>query len=149
MIDTVDISRSALIDVMAQNDGLMLAVWQDVSRHLEISESTETLATLLGESLPLHSLIVCRLDAHHRTLHSAAYWPAEMPSAVATNGELPLSDWRRLERWHKLGAALHAAAERKTAIDLAESIRLTIPPSDWVIAPLTGEHGSRGLLLVV
>jgi transcriptional regulator with GAF, ATPase, and Fis domain len=134
---------------MAQNDGLMLAVWQDVSRHLEISESTETLAALLGASLPLQSLIVCRLDVQHRMLQAAASWPAESPSVIANHGELPLSNWCRLDRWHKQGDALHAAAERKTAIDLAEAIRFSAPAGDWVIAPLTGEHGSRGLLLVV
>jgi transcriptional regulator with GAF, ATPase, and Fis domain len=127
----------------------MLAVWQDVSRHLEIKESAETLAALLQESLPLQHLVVCRCDAHHRTLHTAAYWPGDSPPPIATNVGLTQTEWRRLERWLKQAVVLHAAAERKASVDLAEAIRFNGPAGDWVAAPLAGEHGSRGLLLVV
>src|SRR5687767_12787853 len=101
-----------------QGDSLMLAVWQDVSRHLEIKESAETLAALLQESLPLQHLVMCRCDGHHRTLHTAAYWPADSPPPIATNIGLTQTEWRRLERWLKQGAVLHAAAERKASVDL-------------------------------
>ena len=44
---------------------LQLALWQGISRHLDISESTESTAALLAEHLPLRSLVVRRLEPEH------------------------------------------------------------------------------------
>jgi transcriptional regulator with GAF, ATPase, and Fis domain len=124
----------------------MLAVWQDVSRHLEIGESTVTLAALLRKQMPLGSLSVCRLDADHRHVRAVASWPADARTLTASGGEFSRRDWRRLERWVQEGGTLHRSADGKKASEVLELIGLPSSGSDWLLAPLTGEHGSRGLL---
>lgn len=136
---------------MSSPDPLIMAVWQDVSRHLEIGESTETLADLLRKQMPLRSLTVCRFDAEHHSIRTVASWPADPDSASASTPgtELSRTDWRRLEKWVKQGAVLHKQGDGKQAIDLLELIRLEKPESDWLLAPLVGEHGSHGVLFAV
>jgi hypothetical protein len=42
---------------------VLLEVWQEACRHIEIPESCGTIARLLGRHLPLEFLLVRRLDA--------------------------------------------------------------------------------------
>jgi hydrogenase-4 transcriptional activator len=136
---------------MTSPDSLMLAVWQDVSRHLEIGESTATLADLLRKQMPLRSLLVCRFDAEHRNVRAVASWPADSQSASAFIQETELSraDWRRLEKWVQQGAVLHKLSDGKKAVEFLELIRPETPEGDWLLAPLVGEHGSHGVLFAV
>jgi hydrogenase-4 transcriptional activator len=132
----------------ASLDSLVLAVWQDVSRHLEIGESTETLAELLSKQMPLGTLVVCRLDEDHRTVVAVADWPAEVESLLTSDAALSRPDWRRFERLAKQGAVLHKLVHKENAVDHLELTRLKSSDHDWLLVPLVGEHGSLGVLFV-
>jgi transcriptional regulator with GAF, ATPase, and Fis domain len=124
----------------------MLAVWQDVSRHLEVGESTQTLAELLRKHMPLRSLSVCRLDRDQRSVREVAHCPADAKTHLDSDEALSRAEWRRLERWMQQGDALHKSIDGEKAAELFDRIRLRSDDQDWVIAPLAGEHGSRGVL---
>lgn len=134
---------------MNNTDALMLAVWQDVSRHLEIGESTATLADLLLDHLPLHMLAVCRCDAQHLTVRAVAAsgsTHSEMPQLEAT---LSRAEWRRLQRWMQVDAVSTAHGEANQFRGLLEALGLLPDDQDWMLAPLAGEHGALGLLFTV
>jgi len=144
-----DISSNAVISngdiVMSAHQLLQLALWQSVCRHLDITESTESTAMLLAGQAPLAGLRILTVDSeHHRVIQTAA-WPARLMDVDPRETSLPDSAWRRLDRWIKQGKSLHSDGADKSVgiIDL-----LPIPPtdSDWFLAPLAGQHGSRGVL---
>ena len=52
---------------------VLLEVWREACRHIEIHESASTLAALLERHLPLAALMVRRFDAGHHALDTVAY----------------------------------------------------------------------------
>src|SRR6188768_704631 len=123
-----------------------LALWQSVSRHLDIAESTESTAELLASHVPIHSLVTRRLEPEHRRVRIAAQWPQDLVIQSAGEIQLPESAWNRLERWVRQKAVTHLAAEGSKAESLLELLQLPDNGCDWLEAPLIGEHGSHGVL---
>ena len=93
-------------------DVLLLPVWQEVSRHLEIGELTESIASLLGEHVPLQTLVFRRLEAEHRRVRIVATSTADSSPAEAGDVHLAAADWKRLERWIRQRKPVHSASER-------------------------------------
>ena len=51
---------------------VLLTVWQEACRHIDIGESTKTIAVLLSKCLPLETLLVRRFDLQHACLDTVA-----------------------------------------------------------------------------
>jgi transcriptional regulator with GAF, ATPase, and Fis domain len=125
------------------------AVWREVCRHIEIAEAAESVAALLAQHVPLAAFVVHRLEAdHHRARIVATVPPA---SADDETGDVHLSesDWQKLERWLRRGEPVHCGA---TAAAMNRIVRLlghSRPEGDCFVAPLVGEHGSRGAMTVL
>src|SRR3954470_21954345 len=122
-----------------------LAVWQSISRHLEVSESTSIAATLLARHVPLHAIVVHRVDAEHRRVRVIASGPESSDAETLNELQLSESTWRRLDRWMRQQTALHRAGDPEKADAIFSILYPNSPGSDWLIAPLDGEHGSRGI----
>ena len=87
---------------------VLLDVWREVCRHIEIHESAATLAPLLAQHLPLACLLVRRLDAQHHGLETvAAGLPAGGDLHAAVRTTLTPAKFRRLEHWAARGELLH------------------------------------------
>src|SRR5207249_4639205 len=56
---------------------VLLDVWREAGRHIEIRESASNIARLLAEHLPLAHLLVRRLDATHHALETIAVGQVE------------------------------------------------------------------------
>jgi hydrogenase-4 transcriptional activator len=128
---------------------LQLAVWQSISRHLEVSESTNSTATLLASHVPLNALILHRVDAEHRRLRVIASGPESSGNETLNELQLSESAWRRLERWMRQQTALHRTDDLEKADSIFGILYPNSAVSDWLIAPLHGEHGSCGILLAL
>lgn len=126
---------------------LQLAVWQSVSRHLDISESTDSTAALLVERIPLEAIEIRRIDPEHRRIRVIARSPESATRDVTDEIQLSDSNWRRLERWVNQGVALHHASHSTQTEAIFKLISHTQAQGDSLLAPLLGEHGSRGILL--
>src|SRR5690349_20826770 len=97
-----------------------LALWQSVSRHLDIAESTESTAELLANHVPLQLLVTRRLEPEHRRVRIAARWPADSADQSASEVQLPDAAWGKLERWLRQKTVLHLATDGAKAKSLIE-----------------------------
>jgi hydrogenase-4 transcriptional activator len=131
---------------MAAPSPFQFALWQSISRHLDIAESTESTAGLLADHVPLQSLTTWRLDQEHHRVRVVAHWPADSLEQSTAEIQLPEASWGRLERWMRQKAVLHSAADGAKAKALIELLQISDASGDWLVAPLVGEHGSRGAL---
>lgn len=127
---------------------VLLDVWREACRHIEIQESTEGITRLLGRQFPLEWLVVRRFDGTNRQIvtvgagHVAGDRLHAAAKSSATEGR-----WKRLMAWASLGEILRAPANRRSG-DLA----LVVPPEldqDVLAGPLTGPDGPAGALIAV
>lgn len=131
---------------------IRLALWQSVSRHLDIKESVESTSELLAEHLPLASLIVLRFAPEHQRVWAASQWPVPNARVEKQEADLADADWRRLDRWWRQQTALRKAAGQEKVnfiVSIFKLLRIDSLENDWVLIPLKGEHGSRGALLAI
>ena len=133
---------------MDRFQSVLLEVWREAGRHIEIRESAQNFAQLLGEHLPLAFLVVRRLDAGHHSLETIAIGSAQgglIPPLSKTI--LPAAKLRRLNAWGREGTVLHGAAGVRSA-DLA-----VLVPADFdvevLVGPLQGPERLAGALLLV
>src|SRR5437870_3536256 len=131
---------------MAATTTFSVALWQSVSRHLDIAESTESTAKLVAEHVPLKSLTARRVEQEHRRVRVVANWPENPDDLASGEIQLPEAAWNRLERWRRQNGTMHTAADESKAKPLLDLLQVSAAECDWLLAPLTGEHGSRGIL---
>jgi transcriptional regulator with GAF, ATPase, and Fis domain len=128
---------------------LLLPLWQSISRHLEIGESTESTGELLSKLIPLQSLRTYRIEPEHRRVRCVATWPADEHKSHLGETQITDADWRRVDRWMHHSKLVHKVTDEKKAATLLRSLSLSLVNEDVVAAPLKGEHGSQGLLIAV
>lgn len=131
---------------MSKLSHILLEVWQQACRHIEIGEYVETIAQMLEQELPLAQLIVRRLDFEHASISTVAAAPQE--------GGQPLSEHRRtftrpemtkLKAWLRRGEIVQLHQKTTSPIALVTPEYLT---GDVIAIPLAGDHPSSGVLLL-
>jgi hydrogenase-4 transcriptional activator len=127
---------------------VLLDVWREAGRHIEIRESAETIARLLVEHLPLAYLLVRRLDSTHQTLETIAVGLAEDVS-LPMPGKTPLtsSRLRRLIAWGREGTVLHGHLSERIG-ELAAIVPAEVE-GEVLAGSLQGPDRPAGILLLV
>jgi hydrogenase-4 transcriptional activator len=142
---------------------LIVDVWREVCRHLEIHESVERLLPRLAEQLPLDALVVRRIDRPRACIETVACGLARSGTRVpAAKTSLSEPELAQLLKWCKRGgvanrpkgvasAGSRKAAATRTVADIPlaclESLADDLP---LLVGPLANERKTPlGLLLVV
>src|SRR5215217_6316023 len=128
--------------------GLLLGVWKETSRHIEIQEATENIATMLAQQMPLSAVLIRRLDASRHGLETVARAEAddELPPLAAFT-QLSTSNFKKLVAWAKSGIAL-----QKSRRELPRELPLIVPEpveGDMLLAPLGDPTEPHGVLILV
>jgi hydrogenase-4 transcriptional activator len=127
---------------------VLLDVWREAGRHIEIRESAGNFARLLVEHLPLAYLLVRRLDSTHQTIETIAVGQAENASLASPSKTLLTSSrLRRLTAWGREGTVLHGPAGKRSG-DL-EAIVPAEVAGEVLAGPLQGSDRPAGVLLLV
>jgi len=125
---------------------LLLDVWREACRHIEIAESAEAIAAILGERLPLARVVVRRFDAARDSLETVAAAPAGDAAHAQAHTILPREVAGRLMAW-KAGALRGPAAGQR-----ADHLALLVPgaaDADVLVAPLREPGRVVGVLALV
>ncbi len=126
---------------------VMLEVWREACRHIEISESTRTIARQLARQLPLEQVIVRRIDRESASMLTVAAAPVDANLPIKENRrEFSPQEFGRLQSWAGSGRLLRRGKR------LTGALGLVIPPdieADVLAAPLLGREGPEGVLLLV
>src|SRR4051794_18402185 len=101
---------------------VLLDVWREAGRHIEIHESASNIARLLAEHLPLARLFVRRLEAAPHAIETIAVGQIDH-AATPPMGKTILTSarFKRLMAWGREGTVLHATADDKSG-DLATMV---------------------------
>ena len=132
--------------VMKRYYSLLLRVWREACRHIDIAESTATIFPLLAQELPLKQIIIRRLDLERSRLETVANHvthkqTAKVPAfADLTPEELSLLiEWGARKKNVRGNDASAAALFRIAAARLANSSSL--------MGPLWGADRLEGIVV--
>jgi len=126
---------------------ILLEVWREACRHIEIGESTLTIARLLSRQLPLAQIIVRRLDRETASIGTVAAAPVDADVPIKENRrEFSPAEFARLQSWASSGRLLRRGKR------LTGTLGFILPPdidADVLAAPLVGRDGPEGVLLLI
>ncbi|HZZ72700.1 MAG TPA: sigma 54-interacting transcriptional regulator [Pirellulales bacterium] len=133
---------------MDRPQDLLLDVWREACRHIEINESTTTVAKIVGRVLPLDCLMVCRFDVPGSALEPVAFGrmqASRTPRPVRM--ALPANKLKRIIAWAgetRLAASSGRPPSGVLALLLPEAIE-----GDVLAGPLGNSDGPAGALILV
>jgi len=127
---------------------LISEVWRDACRHIEIAESADAIAKTLASQLPIHAIVVLRVDATSRTAETLAVGAVNRSfKQPPRTTELTSTDWRRLSAWLRSGDVIQSGS----TVD-EPWLRAILPAgneADVLAGPLRAPEGPGGILLLL
>jgi len=127
---------------------LLLDVWREACRHIEISASVERMAPILARRLPIDLLLVRRLDLQRACLETVATGlsrSAFPPDQVMTN--CSPEDIDRILGWCLEGKVVQSHSQ-----DIGDYLPGVIPPGtegNFLVGPLSNITEHIGVLILV
>lgn len=128
---------------------VLLEVWREACRHIEIGDSVSLNAPVLFRRLPVDLVIVRRLDFERHGVETVAAGlcrPGTAPQQSRT--ECPPDEFERIVTWCRLSQVLH--------VDLARGPNSNLPgllpeglEGEVLIGPLNEPSGPTGVVILV
>jgi transcriptional regulator with GAF, ATPase, and Fis domain len=127
---------------------LLLNVWREACRHLEIGEAVAQAAPQLFQRLPINLVLIRRFEQERRTVETIATGVCRPhPIPQQHRSELTASDFDLLYAWCRRNELFHGQATR--IAPLPEGALPADLRGEVLIGPLNGEHGPTGLAVFV
>ncbi|MDN5871878.1 MAG: sigma 54-interacting transcriptional regulator [Nitrococcus sp.] len=127
---------------------LLLDVWREACRHIEIERSVPTIARLLAHRMPIHQLLVLAFDGRRPTVEVRAGLRVS-PDAGSMVRALKPAEHRRLLAWARSGEIWkHAEGQAGDALRPMLLFQPHMEGGEWLAGPLRNERGPVGALLL-
>lgn len=131
---------------LERSQQLLLDVWREACRHIELSESTATIASLIREDLPLEVLLVRQFDFSNRTVKTLAVGQSSPSgSCLGADNVASSAKWDRLITWASTGKLSRTPTNRRSG-----EMGLVVPESlegEALAGPLRGSGNPLGVLV--
>ena len=110
MLTTASWTRSLSVEEFRT---VLLEVWREACRHIEISRSTETIAMLLAKEVPIAQVRVVQIDPARNCLETVAVGTPSTDSVPHdARSECSAGQMELLLAWCKLGKVSHGSRAR-------------------------------------
>lgn len=135
---------------MEQFSNIVIAVWKEACRHIEIAESTSRIAEILRLRLPVDRLVVRRLDANRGSVETVAFSDPKDRSISFERTEISPSECKRALAWIRHGRTARWRTGRRASKDASQVATLVPEEIEDLahIVPLRSEQDTLGVLVV-
>ncbi len=136
---------------MEQYRGILLNVWREACRHIELAESILTIGRILQEHLPPGRLRIIHFNPADGTLETLAAYPADDPEPRPQRARLSRGEMAALRRWCEVGrVAPLPTARGGVASSLPAALREAAAAEGQgaLICPLRTGEGALGALVL-
>jgi len=127
---------------------LLLNAWREACRHIELDESTATIAKMVAQTMPLETLLVRRFDHDSRSVETLAVGQAsDRPFHAPPRTTATPAKWTRLLQWASDDQLIHCPATRRSG-----DVNLLLPDGcegEVIAGPLTNREGPIGALVFI
>ncbi len=137
----------------------LLEFWREACRHIEINESSGTIAEMLSQHMPLSLLLVLRLQSDRKSIETVAIGSRRRIDGLAmTSAPLPAVHWKRMIAWARAGkvSRFHRSDSKLSYSERPEpndALFTSIVPAgirgDMLIGPLENTDGLAGLIILI
>jgi hydrogenase-4 transcriptional activator len=127
---------------------LLLCLWQEACRHLELEHAVDAMARLIGPEIAVEHLLIYRLDLVHTDLDTVAVAPCRpnVPALSPVRANLTPAALQSLLVWCRDSTATVGAVPGHPLLDV-------VSPAGFrgygVAAPLHAEEGPLGVVLLL
>lgn len=132
---------------MQKENQLLLNVWREACRHIEIDEFTTTVASLLTKHMPIERIIVRRIEREHGEIVTVAAAPVPSEQHLSEDRKhFDAAELKQVLRWSQSDRLL-TRGKRLTGV-----LGLVLPgghDNDVLAAPLVFGSSTFGALLCV
>jgi len=132
-----------------RHNQLLLDVWREACRHIEIVESLERIVTLIARDFPASQILIRELSIERQSCETVAIASANRskPPAVESHTACTQRQLDVLLEWIPQGQVLN---------DAVRALRPMLPgllperlTGDVLVGPMASEHGHRGALIAI
>jgi transcriptional regulator with GAF, ATPase, and Fis domain len=127
---------------------LLLQVWREVCRHIEIGESVDRLAPILAERVPADFLLVRYIEPARSAVETVAIGHCRTSDvSLRPRSECTAGGLERITNWCRLQQVVRAPVE-----SMNETLPELLPAGlagDVLAGPLNSEEGPSGVLILV
>lgn len=132
---------------MERHTTLLLSVWREVGKHVELAESLAKTYPFLARRIPINRVLIRRLDLARSILETWASTGEREESGIDGGRiTLPRSDAEEVLAWCRRGQAVHVGA--RSAKPTAISKTISPDMGEAVVGPLNGSGGDTALLVL-
>jgi transcriptional regulator with GAF, ATPase, and Fis domain len=131
---------------MQRFQDLMLDLWREACRHIEIEHSTATIAQLLTHRMPIDRLAVLAFDCDASAITIRATALSPEPLFLPITRTLQPAQKKRLLTWARTREPLRH--HNDDAPSLAALLLPDHPQGDWLLGPLFDDQRPTGALLL-
>jgi formate hydrogenlyase transcriptional activator len=128
---------------------VLLSVWQEACRHIEIGESTETISAILARHMPIRQILVRRIDRQHSCLETVAVGLAASEDLQPdARTECSASQLKKLLSWCRRGEVTKCGRQ----VSLSDELPAIVPAGiegDVLAGPLCVRDEHFGVLVLV
>ena len=129
---------------------LLLEVWREACRHIEIGKSADTFFRMLRDLVPVAGVVIHWLDPDNLRVSVAAVVPAGLRfSKTGAYDELPEKQFRQLTSWIQSGELVRVDSGQKKQPPLASLQQIADEFPGLLVAPLCGPNGTLGLFTLI
>jgi hydrogenase-4 transcriptional activator len=127
---------------------LLLGVWREACRHIELEQSIEPIARLIGSQIAADHLLVREVDLIHGGLDTVAQGACRpnAPVLAVTRSDLTDAEVQNLLVWCRDSVVAIGAVPGHPLLDLVSPREFR---GDCLAAPLHAEEGPLGVVLLV
>ncbi len=133
---------------MDQFHRLLLDIWREACRHIEIERSTRTIARILTHRMPIERIVVSSFDFAQGLIVPRAIGLVDGDGVRLPPSEpLRPADRRLLQSWIRQQEVI----QHEVGDEPHEVMRLLVGErvdGNWLAAPLASEHGAAGAMLL-
>lgn len=128
---------------------LLLDVWREACRHIEIGESSATLLRMFQTHMPLQGLILHRFETEQHRAVVAAAVPESLQQSLTIQEELTAGQFRALAQWARKGDVARIDKDRGRLPPLATLSALADQEGPLLTVPLRAPHGTLGAATLI
>lgn len=132
---------------MEKFNEVLLGVWREACRHIEIHDSAARIAPLLARHLPLSYLLVRWFDEQHQSINTVADGKPRGSQSAAGQSISKPERWKRLLAWARHDEILEGDARSRSG-ELAALVPAGID-GQVLVGPLTANESPLGALALV